>query len=217
MKIVSTNWRSVIVVATLLAACALVWLQFICNNGGGGQDSSTSPSLRARDSWQERFVRRGIAQLRAGKTGELAPLTASHGTAEAMPEVMRRRIGQNLNGVGSLHLRFDQAQYEPTPVGVGVWIVEGRGVACIFTDGMPASSCRTSVDARREGIWLGTYRTSKVHPGRPTSFLTLGAVPDNVRAVSLIVGSDPPTTIRVLNHVWAVRTRASVEIQRLIR
>jgi hypothetical protein len=213
---VSTKWRSLIVVATLLAACALVWLQFIRDNRGG-RESSTPASHRARDSWQERFVRRGIAQLRAGEARELPPLTGSHGTAEAMPEVMRRRIGQNLQGVGPLHLRFDQAQYEPTPVGVGVWIVEGRGVACIFTDGMPASSCRTSVDARRGGIWLGTYRTSKVHPGRPTSFLTLGAVPNNVRAVSLIIGSGSPTTIRVLNHVWAVRTRASVEIQRLVR
>jgi Flp pilus assembly protein CpaB len=208
--------RLAIGIAVLLALGVAGWFALQAgDSGSNGSAAADAARSGAPESWKTRLAQRGMARVEAGQVREPA-LTASHGPAESMPEAMRQKIRDNLNGVAPLHLRFQQAQHVRTPIGVGLWIVEGAGVACIFREGLPASSCRTSFDARREGIWLETYSTSKAHPGVPTGFLALGVVPEGVRAVSVTINGSR-ALLPVEGGVWAKRARVPIKIQRLVR
>jgi hypothetical protein len=189
------------------------WLALSAKKG----DTSEQAAPYQPEAWQMRLVHRGAAELRRDRA-QVAPLTAFHGRAEGMPVGMRRRVAKNLPGSGPLHLRFDGAQYVRTDRDLALWITEGRGVTCIFRDKIASSACRTSAGARREGIWLGTYKTSRAHPGRPSHFLAFGVVPNGVRAVAVEVdGSSPPTIVQTKNDVWAVRAETPIHIKHLVR
>lgn len=152
---------------------------------------------------------------RSGVQG-LPPLSASLGSLEVMPAAVQRRIRDNLTSPKSLRLRFDRAQHARAPIGVGVWLVEGPDVTCIFREGLPASSCLKTAEAKRNGISLGTYRTDKAHHGRPVDFLALGVVPVGIRAVRVeIVGSR--RVVQAPSGVWAVRAKAAIKVEDLIR
>jgi hypothetical protein len=149
------------------------------------------------------------------QTRGLSALSASQGAPEDMPKALRRQI-RRLKAGKPFHLRFDEAQHARTPIGVGIWIVEGAGITCIFREGLPASACEPTGDTKLNGISLGTYTTDKAHPGRPLSFLALGVVPEGVRAVLARVASSR-RAVRVRNGAWAIRAKTPIKIERLVR
>ncbi len=161
---------------TALVLLGGVWLVLHVVRGETSGPGSESPSSASPREWKAELVRRGVKALKEGEAKGLAPLGASHGAAEPVPLPMQRKLRRNLYGKGSLGLRLDRAQRVQTPAGVAFWIVEGRGVTCIFLD-EASSSCKTSVEARKTGVFLETYRITKAHPGRPSHFLVVGAMP----------------------------------------
>lgn len=201
------------VIAAVFAVCVCGWLTLQSSH-----DSSTSEKRAIRlgfRDWKTHLVERGQAQLGAGQGHELAALTSLHGEPEGMPFPMRQRIRENLGGIKPLHLRFGQAQ-RVRAFETYLWIVDGAAVTCIFSEGMPASSCGTSADAMSEGIWLETYKTRSAQPGRPTSFHAFGAVPSEVHGVAVTIGGRR-SVIPVQNHAWTRRARIPIKVQGLVR
>jgi hypothetical protein len=183
----------------------------ILSSQNGDRHQEPPAHQQGQGSWQVSLVHRGITEMSEGRGSGSEPLSAYFGQKEPMPSMLRKRISRNLGGVSALHLRFTQAQHVNSSLGPSFWIVEGRGVTCLFRDGMPASSCRTSVSAREEGIWLGTYSTRNGEPGRPVNFLAMGVVP---RAIGSVVAHTGPSkgTVRVRRHIWALRSRFPIEV-----
>lgn len=166
--------------------------------------------------WAARLRRGSLEERRSGEAKGLPALTGRYGPAEGMPVAAQDAIDHNVRGIGTLSLHFAEAQYAKAAGGVGLWIVEGPSVTCIFPDGSPSSSCKPSAAANETGITLETYRISKVHPRRPTGFLALGVVPAGVRAMSVTINGSPKIA-RVRNGVWSMRANAPIEYRRLIR
>ena len=177
----------------------------------GGRHHESRSYEQSPGNWQVALVHRGVTELSDGKGSDLVPLAALFGAKEGMPAMLRRRIRVNLGGVTALKLRFAQAQHLASPDGSSFWIVEGKGVTCLFRDGLPASSCRTSASAREEGIWLGTYSTSETEPGRPVAFLALGIVPGASTSVK-VRSEGSQITIPVRNHLWALKSRFPIKV-----
>lgn len=172
--------------------------------------------------WQSELVGGGLEELRTGRARGLPPLSSSLGAAEGVPSSVRRLIERN-RGSDSMRLRFGQAQHLSTSVGVGFWIIEGRGVTCLYREPISmhreetlASSCRKTVDARQEGITLETYRVTAAHPDRPSHFLAIGIAPTGARAVSVRM-DDSPAKIPVRNGAWGARSERPIDFQSFIR
>jgi hypothetical protein len=203
------QWRALLVMLGIVAAGVAMILLL------SHEDDQRVPRVTGQPSqknWQTDLVRLGLAELSAGKGVGFAPLGGFYGSRESMPKALRGRIRQNLGGVASLGLRFAQAQHVTSPLRVSFWIVEGKGVTCVFRDGLPASACRTSVLARREGIWLETYSTSQEEVGHPVAFLALGVAPERVRYVAVRSGR-VHRLIHPVDHIWAMRSRSPIELQ----
>lgn len=205
--------RTIMLVVALVVVFAVGWL-FVRMGNDGSSVRETHPKSNT-SGWKHKLSQRGISESRESQEEGLVPQMAAHSAPEAMPMRMRRRIAEVLHGVGALHLQFNKAQRGRTPVGVDLWIVEGRGVTCLFLEETLASSCRTRVEARRQGIWLETYKISKVHPEQPSHFLALGAVPDGVHVVPVTIAGSP-RAVRVRKNVWAIRAETPIEFRRMV-
>lgn len=211
-----TSRRAALIGVILLVPIVGAVLVFQVRGDGSSVEGGQSRPERLL-GWQERLVQRAAVKSATTQGAGYAPLIASHGAAERMPMATRRRIKKNLHGAGPLRLRFNHAQYVKASAGVGLWIVEGAGVTCLFREAkpFPPSACRTSVEARRQGITLETYRTSKEHPGLPIAFLAVGAVPDGVPWITVMI-SGSRRKVRVQNGVWAIRARTPVKVKPLL-
>lgn len=198
----------------LLLMCIVVIASvgvFTLSSQDGVRQQEPSTYNPAQSNWQHSLAHRGIVEISEGRGADLKPLSAYFGSREPMPNTLRKRISRNLGGVGPLHLRFAQAQYLVSSSGPSFWIVEGRGVTCMFRDGLPASSCRTSVSAREDGIWLGTYSTRQAKPGRPVAFLALGVLPQAAGTVVAHTGKSK-ITVPVRSHIWVLRSRFPIDV-----
>lgn len=174
---------------------------------------ATDSEVSGPNNWQAELARRGQAELTKTKQDRLPSLVSLFGPHESMPHIMREHISHNLGGIRTLHLQFAHAQHVRSRLGVSFWIVDGKGVTCLFRDGLPATACRTSTSARREGIWLGTYATSRQEAGQPVAYLALGVSPKQVNTVVVRSGS-VRRSIKLLSHTWAARSRKPIHFVR---
>jgi len=189
-----------------------------CGNESEASTAATpiGRGIEKRVDWQTELVRRGSSELRAGKGAGLEPLGANFGRQEPMPKAMRYRIRQNLGNISALGLNFKTSHYVTTSMGISVWIVNGRDVTCLFRERSAASSCRTRVAAEREGIWLGTYSTSKARPGQPVDYLAVGVAPGTVNSVVVGTGTTRKT-LHLKAHAWALRGRNPIYLEKITR
>lgn len=168
--------------------------------------------------WQAQLVRRGRS-LQGDQARQAWPLAASRGPAESMPQRLRRTARETLGG-GQQHLglRFDNAQYVDTTLGVGIWVVRGNAITCIFHERKAVSACNTSVDVGWRGLVLviGLKGQNAPLPALPAHFLALGIAPDWARAVRLQIVGGASKTVPVIDNAYALRARAPINVERLI-
>jgi hypothetical protein len=133
-----------------------------------------------------------------------------------MPAPMRRAVGETIGSGRILHLDLNHAHLIRTPLGVRVWVVEGRGVTCVIRDRTATSTCVTTVNARKRGLLLEVYKPSEQPKGLPSHFLALGITPNWARSVLVSIG---PTrkAIPIDQHLYALRAEEPVEVKRLLR
>lgn len=176
-------------------------------------EGSAEPASRSDDSvraaW-EGLAQRGQEELRSGPHRIHWPYSALRGQSRHMSAQMREGAMRTLAKAQSLRLRFDRARFAATPVGVGIWLVPGKGVICIVEDVKPATSCNSTADVARGGLWLEVYALNARH--EPTHFLVLGIAPDGVDAVRATIGQTS-VSIPVVDNIFARRAEAPITIR----
>jgi hypothetical protein len=204
---------SVLILAGLVAGA---WLTLgDTNNGQSAVLNKAERSFASKD-WQAQLSRL------AARTGDSAsrswPFAALKGNAELMPKIMRRAAIASLGGHQRLGLRFDRAQYVSTSTDVGIWVVRGTGVTCIFQDRKAAAGCATDANASRQGLALVVgYGRPSSNAKLPARFLTFGIAPNSVKAVRLKAIGGGSTTVPIVENAYGLRTRAPIEVEKLIR
>lgn len=130
------------------------------------------------------------------------PFAAVVQAPEGMPFSVQKKARGVLGGGRPLGLDFNAAKYVTTQNDIRLWVVLGKGVACMFRELHMAASCTTRAQAFRHGIVLQTYQLNKVG-GEPTTFTAIGIAPDGVRAISMRVGDRRMKVPVVNNTYWA--------------
>ncbi len=192
-------------VAVLVGAWALLDRQDDAVGGPEvGQESAT-------EHW-EKLANRGLAELRARPAGQRWPYSHLRGDGQEMPRRMREEVSESLEGSGPLKLRFDHSQYAVTPAGVGLWIVRGKGVTCMFQDKTGAASCATTAQVERRGLFLEVYRAGPPPGAKPTHFVALGIAPDWAQSVRATIGRGS-RVIPIVDNLYSQRAETPIRIQ----
>jgi hypothetical protein len=123
---------------------------------------------------------------------------------------LQREAVELLGGADDLGLYFANARYATTSNKVGLWVVPGDGLICMFRAVQLVASCTTTAQAYRYGIVLQVYKPDREHD-RPTEFASLGIVPDGVKKVPAKVGKQW-TTIAVADNTFYVESRRPIGI-----
>lgn len=202
----------------VVAAALSLWLD-LPGRVFGHSDASGRQSMAASRSsgdWQTKTVRRGLEELREPSSRNLPPLAITSRPPEPMPRAMQRKVSETLGPGNRLGLDFDRARLIRTRIGIGIWVVDGRGVTCAFRDGVGSSICQTSVQARRHGLLLESYKVGKDPTASRTHFTAFGVSPDWARfAVVEIEGHR--RRVPIVNHAYALRAEQPIEVRRLVR
>jgi hypothetical protein len=200
----------------LIAAIVGAW--YVGNGDGDEQGPVERMSRSDSMNWQQRLVLTA-ARASQGKEPQPWPYAGLRGSAEPMPQPLRRAAIANMGGYQQLGLRFDSAQYAKTEIGGGIWVVRGAGVTCIFHAKRLAASCTTDINAMRQGVILvvGDDKQGTPPSKLPEHFLALGIAPNGVKAVRLQVIDGPVVNVLVVENAYALRAAGPITLERLIR
>lgn len=206
-----------LLVALIFASVLAVWFAaFRSTDRVEKQDIGHSVNSVPRN-WQSELVQKALVSKDRG--GERPPFAVLRGIPEPVSKIVRQTAQKTLGmGQSQLGLQFDEAQYLHTALGVGIWIVRGRGVTCILHEFGVLAACNTSRLVARKGLILVGGHAMEDAPAHslPISFLTLGIAPDWVSRVRLSTAGGGFQTVRVSNNTFAVRTNAPVSIKKLL-
>jgi hypothetical protein len=194
-------------VVVFLALVVGVWL-LLDRDGDqpGGSDLLTG---KGAQPWRQ-MVQDGLKGIRVKGLPEKWPFSAVQATSTGMSPRLRREARDVLGAPEPLRLRFEEARYARTPTDIGLWVVFGRGVTCMFRAVRMASTCSPTVDVYRRGMLLQTYKTASPG-GRPIQFAALGIVPDGVRSVAATVEGEP-RNIPVVDNAFADVAKTPIRI-----
>lgn len=182
-------------------------------------DEQVKPkALSSPGSWQEQLVKRAALISPRGPDSQSWPFAAMKDEPESMPQ---RRIQDANSTLGRGHralgLRFDQSQYVDTSAGIGIWVVRGKGITCIFHARTVAAACNTDAEAGRRGLALVVGEGRSASPrALPPRFLALGIAPNSTQAVELRTAGGASETIPVIDNAFALRAREPMNLQELI-
>lgn len=203
--------------AFLILLSVAVWLAARDSDAEKARGPASLPQTSSNGEWQAQLVRLAAAQAKSGIQGKW-PFTGLRRAIEPMPRALRRRAVVNLGGRQILGLRFDQAQYAPTAVGGGVWVVRGNHLTCIFQAVKAASSCATNATAFEQGLHLVVgLEAIQSRTELPRHFLALGIQPDDVKAVQLRPAGARVRAAPVLGNVFSLRARSPIYFEGVIR
>lgn len=190
--------RSLLVAITAAALTVGAWLLLT-------HDSQPDRYLNARQAQEHRAWKRLVrVGQREGRSGYLPqwPFTAVVPAPGGMPFSLQKKARTVLGGGGPLGLDFSSAKYVTTQNHLRLWVVLGKGVACMFRQLHLAASCTTRSQAFRHGIVLQIYKLNRVG-GEPTTFTAIGIAPDGVQAISMRAGDRRMKVPVVNNTYWA--------------
>jgi hypothetical protein len=201
--------RAAVALGVLLvfAVAIGIWKLGVFPGAGDGQVAAghrAGELSESAASWKK-ISDNGVAEEDARQSW---PFTAVRRTA--MPRALIASSRRVLGDPWPLRLRFDDARFTQTPIGAGLWVVPGRGVICVFMEGIPAGSCATAGEARRLGVVLETFAVDpRTH--RPDGYLLLGLAPDGTRVVHARVGGERRQLI-VYGNAFAARARSAIRV-----
>lgn len=207
--------RRVLVAVAGLVAIALGGWGLLSAIETGPSVAPNSPSAPTMTSWQRHTVKRGLQELKEAGRASPAPLAVMRTSPEAMPPTMRRLIQQTIGRARPLRLQFDRAQLVQIAGAPSIWLVQGRGVTCLFRDRSGSSICQTSVQARKNGLLLETYKTKGRRENPPTNFLALGLAPNWAR-VAVVRTGGRVRRLKTFDHTYALHAQVPIEVERLL-
>jgi hypothetical protein len=209
---------AILALSFLVVVAALsLWLDLPGRVFGHSDASGRQPLAASKSGdWQTKTVRRGLEEIREPSNRNLPPLAITNRPPEPMPPAMREKVFETLGPGNHLGLDFDRARLIRTQIGIGIWVVEGRGVTCAFRDGVGSSICQTSVQARRHGLLLESYKVGKEPTASPTHFTAFGVSPSWGRFAVVKIG-DHRRRVPIVDHAYALRAEQPIEVLRLVR
>jgi hypothetical protein len=128
-----------------------------------------------------------------------------------MPPSLRLTAVETLGGK-QFSLRFEQSRYATTLTGLGLWIVKGRSVTCLFQESATVASCAPHVFAAHHGMLLEMGKPGNM----PTHFLMLGVVPIWASVVHLRTGGKS-RTVAIKKQIFAYRSKNPINVARISR
>lgn len=205
--------------ASLFALLVGGWLLANALDGDGERAKPKAHGSQdpGSNSWQARLVRRAALISPDGPDPHPWPFAAMKDKPEVMPRQLIQEAKATLGkGHQVLGLRFDRAQYVDTTTGIGIWVVRGKRLTCIFHAETAAAACTTDAEAGYRGLVLVVGDGPKPAPGTlPVRFLALGIAPNSARAVKLQLPSGA-SKIPVIDNAFAHRARTPMNLVELI-
>jgi hypothetical protein len=201
-----------------VAAAAAVSLQGSDGGADTGGTSTVPPApLTDESPWSHLMGRMRAAGLsQAGAYERLAPHFALvRGEPERLDASTPRYIQRALQAPTGA-IRFDGAQLIQTAHG-RLWLVAGRGLACIVSVPKPAFACESIKWTTRRGLYLGTVDGVATGTAGDQRFVTIGIVPDSVRAVRFQPAPSVPARLRPRDNVIALEAQAVTTVRALVR
>lgn len=128
-----------------------------------------------------------------------------------MRATLRKEAKEVLGNPAHLGLRFGSARHVVAPNGVGLWVVSGRSVTCMFRAVNIAGTCSPTAEAYRHGLLLELYKLDKGHGRRPTTFTVFGIAPDGVRSVAGQAGGQP-IEIPVVHNAFSATASGPINV-----
>lgn len=202
----SRKIAAVVIAVALVTGCGLL---LIARSG----HPSGQPPASTSSGWIG-MVRAGIRQSRGKPIFRPLPFHGIHAEPK-MPVSLRHGALRTLGGGEGLQLEFDHARYVMTPAHVGLWVVQGKAVTCIFRDLRPATACDTTTHVEKYGLDLEVYHIGDGKNASPDRFLLLGIVPDRVNAVRLSVRGHPSVD-PVSSNTFGRRAEAPIHFRSLV-
>lgn len=193
----------------LVVLAAILVVLFHTSDRSRELPPARSEPARTRLAWTQ-VARSGLRRVKTEKLSQSWPFASLHKPPSGMPPRLKQEARAMLHAGGSLRLRYRDAAYARTHTGIGLWVVPGRAVICVFRAVKIVSACVTAARANREGIALGVYRVGKPDK-RPTHFTLLGVVPDGVRALKVEEGKTV-RTIPVIDNSFETSARHPIRV-----
>lgn len=133
------------------------------------------------------------------------------------PEAAPRRITANLVGMvphGEANELLAQGMLA-TRTRDSTWVFSTTHQLCLVQ--MRGASCASKYVARHEGVFLGTFRQPTRREPILHDFLVQGLVPDGVRKVQLVIGSNHKVLVAVRENSFSFESDQPVHVKRLLR
>jgi hypothetical protein len=213
----NTKWA---IPAAACAVAACIWLLVKDANREPAVEPVAPQSVGIKSAnWHAQLVRRNRS-LQSNRVGTPWPFAAMRNKPEPMPLGSRREAAATLgDGYQQLSLHFDRAQYSTISGNIGIWVVRGNGVTCIFLARKGLAACNTTAETERVGLTLvaGLKKPNAPAFAVPQAFMAIGIMPDEVRAVRVHSVDGGLKTVPIAHNTFAFRTKRPINIRRLIR
>jgi hypothetical protein len=214
MQIAMRNPRLSLLVLLVVLITVIVTGIFYISDRSPELPAIRNESMRAQLAWKQ-MVRSGLRRAKARNLSHSWPFISLHKPPNGMPPHLMQEARAMLRGAGSLQLRYGDAAYARTHAGVGLWVVPGRAVICMFRAVKMGSACVTAARAQREGVVLGVYQVGTASE-QPPHFTLLGVVPDGVRALKVEEGNTI-RTVPVIDNSFETSARHPIRVAALER
>jgi hypothetical protein len=139
------------------------------------------------------------------------------GHPERMSSAMAKHIGSAID-IPTSNLLLQDSQRISAADEV-IWLVTGGDaggpIACMARAPLGAVVCGRATDFERQGLVLGTAKSSQADKDVPQDFKLLGVAPDWVKAVEVLVGSTTTRQLPVRNHVYIAQADVPIFVKRL--
>lgn len=211
-----SRWQRPVLVVVLAVLLICVSLLVMDSEGEPKGPSTGEGNALSRNEVEARLVSLGLRQLKQPANQNLPPLAVTKGRPEPMPAAMRGAVENTIGLAPELHLRFARSQLIRAPGGQDLWLVEGRGVTCLFRAGVGTSTCQTTAATRQGGAQIAVSLPPRAGSSQPSGFLLVGVAPNWARAIRVLIGNQR-VYVPIHHHVYEARRTNPIRPGPLVR
>lgn len=177
-------------------------------------DRASQAVTSAPHDWKEQLAARAASHSDPPQDG-LADFHAIH-TPVLIPSPIRRRMAHSLGPhPTTLGISLRDGYFLNTANGIGLWVLRGEHVVCIFNGRTLAMACDTAADTARYGLVVvsGPSPQFYKHP----LVEAVGIAPDGVRAVRLELMGRSDRVVSIVNNTFALRAHQPILVKGVVR
>lgn len=176
--------------------------------------SGHSPVSRAMANRWQQLADRGVAEEKSVFGPVPWQFSALGHTANKMSLREIHAAEHTLADSWPLRLHFEHARYLAARGKIGLWVVRGRGVICMFRMNRSGSVCDTSANVAQKGLLLEVYVSGPPPQRQSMHYLALGIAPDWAKRVWVEAGGGLEE-IPINDNCYRVRANSPIQVDRL--